>query len=78
MIGRYNAGISHNVTWTDNQEYFIDAAIAQLNSEDVHRLRNSDAAEMIGTKECPSGRCRSRVTPFGDLCKVAEPLNTPT
>ena len=45
VIGRYNAGISHNVTWTDNQEY--------LNSEDVHSLRNSDAAEMIGTKKMP-------------------------
>ena len=67
MIGRYNAGISH-VTWTDNQEYFIDAAIAQLNSE-AHSLRNSDAAEMIGTKKCPSGRYSSRVTAFGDLCK---------
>ena len=47
MIGRYNDGISHNVTWTDNQEYFIDAAIAQLISEEVHSLRNSDAAEMM-------------------------------
>ena len=28
VIGRYNAGISNNVTWNDNQEYFIDAAIA--------------------------------------------------
>ena len=69
VIGRYNAGISHNVTWSDNQEYFIDAAIAQLNSEEVHSLRNSDAAEMIGTKKCPSGRCSSRDTAFGDLCK---------
>ena len=69
MIGRYKAGISHNVRWTNNQEYFIDAAIAQLNSEDVHSLRNSDAAEMIGTKKCPSARCSSRVTAFGDLCK---------
>ena len=69
VIGRYNAGFSHNVRWIDNQEYFIDAAIAQLNSEDVHSLRNSDAAEMIGTKKCPSGRCSSRDAAFGDLCK---------
>ena len=69
VIGRYNAGISHNVRWIDNQEYFIDAAIAQLNSEDVHSLRNSDAAEMIGTKKCPRGRCSSRDAAFGDLCK---------
>ena len=69
VIGRHNAGISHNVRWIDNQEYFIDAAIAQLNSEDVHSLRNSDAAEMIGTKKCPSGRCSSRDAAFGDLCK---------
>ena len=69
VIERYNAGISHNVRWIDNQEYFIDAAIAQLNSEDVHSLRNSDAAKMIGTKKCPSGRCSSRDAAFGDLCK---------
>ena len=57
------------MTWTDNQEYFIDAAIAQLNSEDVHSLRNSDAAEMIGTNKCPISRRSSRDTAFGDLCK---------
>ena len=68
MIGGYNAGISHNVRWTDTQEYFINAAVAQLNSE-VHSLKNSDAAEVIGTKKCPSGRRSSRVTAFGDLCK---------
>ena len=69
VIGRYNAGISHNVRWTDNQEYFIDAAIAQLNSEEVHSLRNSDVAEVIGTRKRPSGRCSLRVTAYGDLCK---------
>ena len=69
VIGRYNAGISGNVKWTDNQEYFIDAAIAQLNSEEVHSLRNSDVAEVIGTRKRPSGRCSLRVTAYGDLCK---------
>ena len=69
VIGRYNAGISHNVRLTDNQEYFIDAAIAQLKSEEVHSLRNSDVAEVIGTRRRPSGRCSSSVTAHGELCK---------
>ena len=69
VIGRYNAGISHNVEWTNNQEYFIDAAIALLNSEEVDSLRNIDLPEVIGTVKLPSGRFTSRFTAFGDLCK---------
>ena len=69
VIGRYIAGISHNVEWTDNQEYFVEAAIAQLNSEEVDSLRNIDVPEVIGTLKRPSGKCSSRFTASGDLCK---------
>ena len=70
MIGRYIAGISRNMRWTDDQEYFIDAAIAQLTPKEVKGLRESETVEMIGTGKSPSGRCSSRFTASGELCKT--------
>lgn len=69
VIGRYIAGIFRNVRWTDDQEYFIDAAIAQLTPEEVKGLRESGTVEMIGTEKSPNGRCSSAFTASGELCK---------
>lgn len=69
VIGRYIAGISRNVRWSDDQEYFIDAAIAQLTPKEVKGLRESETVEMIGSRKSPSGRCSARFTAFGELCK---------
>ena len=69
VIGWYIAGISRNMMWTDDQEYFIDAAIAQLTPKEVKGLRESETVEMIGTGKSPSGRCSSKFTAFGELCK---------
>ena len=69
VIGRYIAGIYRNVRWTDDQEYFMDAAIAQLTPEEVKGLRESGTVEMIGTEKSSNGRCSSEFTAYGELCK---------
>ena len=69
VIGRYIAGISRNMRWTDGQEYFIDAAVAELTPKEIKGLRESEKIEMIGTGKSPSGRCSSSFTAFGELCK---------
>ena len=38
VIGKYIAGVSRNVKWSDGQEYYIDAAVAQLTEEEVKLL----------------------------------------
>lgn len=48
VIGRYTNGVSRNVMWTDNRQYFIDAAIAELEPQEKGRLEDSQTAEMIG------------------------------
>lgn len=69
VIGRYIAGIYRNVRWTDDQEYFMDAAISQLTPEEVKGLRESGTVEMIGTEKSSNGRCSSEFTAYGELCK---------
>ena len=69
VIGRYIAGVSRNVRWTDGEKYYIDAAIAKLSSAEVNSLRQNQTAEMIGTGDCPSGKCSSKVKAIGELCK---------
>lgn len=69
VIGKYAVGVSRNVKWTDGQQYYIDAAIAELTSEEVKGLRESQTAELIGTGSCPSGKCSSNVKASGELCK---------
>ena len=69
VIGRYIAGVSRNVRWTNGQTYYIDAAIAKLTSEEVNSLRQNQTAEMIGTGDRPSGKCSSKVKAIGELCK---------
>ena len=69
VIGRYVAGVSRNVRWTNGQEYYIDVAIAQLTSDEVNKLRDSETVEVIGTGDIPSGECSERVQAQGELCK---------
>ena len=69
VIGRYVAGVSRNVRWTDGQEYYIDVAIAQLTSDEVNKLRDSETVEVIGTGDIPSGECSERVKAENELCK---------
>ena len=55
--------------WTNGQEYYIDVAIAQLTSDEVNKLRDSETVEVIGTGDIPSGECSERVQAQGELCK---------
>ena len=69
VIARYSLGISGNATWNDGQQYYIDAALAELTPEEVDSLRQSQTAEMIGTGDHLSGECSSRLKASGELCK---------
>ena len=69
VIGRYSVGISHNVTWTDGQQYYIDAALAKLTCKEMNSLQLSQTAEVIGTGLHPSGNSSSRLKARGELCK---------
>ena len=69
VIAKYSVGISGNVTWNDGQQYYVDAALAELTPEEVDSLRQSQTAEMIGTRDYPSGECSSRLQASRELCK---------
>ena len=69
VIAKFSVGICRNVTWTDGQQYFVDAALAELTPEEVDSLRQSQTAEIIGTAYHPSGECSSRLKAEGELCK---------
>lgn len=58
VIGKYIAGVSRNVKWSDGQEYYIDAAVAQLTEKEVKLLQLSKVARIIGTGDYPSGELR--------------------
>ncbi|XP_068761750.1 uncharacterized protein [Montipora capricornis] len=40
LVGLYTKGLKRNVKWTNDKEYFIDAAIAELTKDEVERLKN--------------------------------------
>ena len=69
VIAKYSVGISGNVTWNDGQQYYVDAALAELTLKEVDSLRQSQTAEMIGTGDHPSGEFSSRRKARGELCK---------
>ena len=69
VIAKYSVGISGNVTWNDGQQYYVDAALAELTPEEVDSLRQSQTAEMIETGDHPSGEFSSRPKARGKLCK---------
>ncbi|PFX19311.1 hypothetical protein AWC38_SpisGene16300 [Stylophora pistillata] len=69
VIGRYTAGVSGNVTWTDGQQYYIDAAVAELKPDEVISLHESQTAEMIGTGYCPGDVVQTGGAATGPLCK---------
>ena len=70
VIAEYSVGISDNVTWNDDQQYYVDAALAKLTPEEVDSLRQSQTAETIETGDHLSGEIISfRQKARGDLCK---------
>ena len=71
-IAKYKTGISENVLSGDKL-YFIDAAIAELNQDEVKKLKDSGRAEVVGTNNFPIGECTPATTKAiinaGKLCK---------
>ena len=59
VIGEYIDGVSGNVKWTDGKEYYVDAAIAVLFTEEVESLKESRWARMFGTHIKPGSECCS-------------------
>ena len=58
-IGEYVVGVCGNEKWTDDQKYFVDAAIAELFDEEVEKLKESQSVRMFGTYIKPWSECCS-------------------
>jgi len=69
VIAKYLVGVRGNVGSEKNndREYFIDAAISELNEDEVKNLRAKKEVEIIGTPNYPSGKCTSVTTDFEGL-----------
>ena len=61
-VANYTTGVYNNIKWSDGKEYFIDAAIAQLNQHEVKKLKRAGKAEIIDTEDYPSGECTQVTT----------------
>jgi len=61
VIAKYSAGVRCNVNLekSDGKQHFIDAAIAELNEDEVKELKAERDVVIIGTAHYPSGECIS-------------------
>ena len=69
-IARYHVGVRGNVRSKNNndREYYINAAISELNEDEVKNLKVRGDLEIIGTSShFPSGECTSVTTDFEGL-----------
>ena len=69
VIATYSVGISGNMDWSDDKQYYVDAALAKLTLKEVRSLRESKEAKMIDTTERPSAQCNPRLKTNKKLCK---------
>ena len=71
IIAKYSAGVRCNVRSEkgNGKEHFIDAAIAELNEDEVKNLKAERDVVIIGTARYPSGECISATTDVKDLFK---------
>ena len=70
-IGEWVDGVSDNFQWTDNKEYFIDAAIAKLFDKEVESLKKT-TARLIGNDGKPCGCSpadKTTISNANQLCK---------
>ena len=71
-IAKYTTGIGGNIV-RGEVTYFIDAAIAELNPDEVSKLQNSEKTVINGTAYYPNGTCRPATTKnllnTRELCK---------
>ena len=63
VIAKYLVGVSRNVGLkeSNDRERFIDAAISELNNDEVQKLKDREVVEIIGTSRYPSGECISAI-----------------
>ena len=71
IIAKYSAGVKCNVRSekSNGKEHFIDAAIAELNEDEVINLKAEKDVVIIGTARYPSGECISATTDVKDIFK---------
>jgi len=71
VIAKYSAGVRSNVRSekSNGKEHFIDAAIAELNKDEVINLKAERDVVIIGTARYPSGECISATTDVKDVFK---------
>lgn len=71
IIAKYSAGVRCNVRSEkgNGKEHFIDAAIAELNQDEVKNLKAERDVRIIGTARYPSGECISATTDVKDVFK---------
>jgi len=68
VIAKYFAGVRCNVHYS-GKEHFIDAAISELNKDEVEKLKREREVAIIGTNYYPSGECLSATADVKDLFK---------
>ena len=73
VIAKYLVGVSRNVGLKENndRERFIDAAISELNNDEVQKLKDREVVEIICTSHYPSGECISAIEDEQGLFKSA-------
>ena len=71
VIAKYSAGVRCNVRSenSNGKEHFIDAAIAELNEDEVKNLKAERDVVIIGTARYPSGECISATTDVEEIFK---------
>jgi len=71
VIAKYVAGVRYNVKSETNssKEHFIDAAISELNVDEVEKVKAEGEVVIIGTNHYPNGECLSATAAVKDLFK---------
>jgi len=71
VIAKYSAGVRCNVKLETNngKEHFVDAAISELNEDEVAKVKAEGEVVIIGTNHYPNGECLSATAAVKDLFK---------
>ena len=67
VVAKYHAGVRRNVQ--NAEEHFIDAAISELNKDEVQKVKAETEVVIIGTNHYPSGECLPANAEVEDLFK---------
>ena len=69
VIAKYLAGVTCNKRMTNGKKHFIDVAIAELEEDEVKKLKAERKVRIIETSHYPSGECLSATAEIKDLFK---------